>query len=204
MAIYIPVPQRYGKVSKEVIQDDLTHIEREQQAWEAAEGLRKQEEEREQPEHRNNILTHWKLVVLETTMLTNHFKPHKGTSVSSILNDSSIYQFLSPAQIPLSISSSFYSNTTVTMFLIDSLDCGWGIHSQKALNILILASAIHEFHFWSTQSGFEKLVYSIIMKSIQTLWYAIASKIPSQYIHHTREAGLRLTVRLEYLNTLEE
>jgi hypothetical protein len=36
------------------------------------------------------------------------------------------------------------------------------------------------------------------MKSIQTLWYvilAIASKYPSQYIHHIREAGLRLNER---------
>jgi len=59
-----------------------------------------------------------------------------------------------------------------------------------------LASAMREFPFWSTQSGFEKLVCSIMMKSIQTLWYvipAIASEYPSQYIHHTREAGSRLT-----------
>jgi hypothetical protein len=55
---------------------------------------------------------------------------------------------------------------------------------------------MREFPFWSTQSGFEKLVCSIMMKSIQTLWYvipAIASEYPSEYIHHTREAGSRLT-----------
>jgi len=36
-----------------------------------------------------------------------------------------------------------------------------------------------------------------MMKSIQTLWYvipAIASEYPSQYIHHTREAGSRLMI----------
>jgi hypothetical protein len=38
-------------------------------------------------------------------------------------------------------------------------------------------------------------VCSIMMKSIQTLWYvipAIASENPSENIHHTREAGSRL------------
>ena len=44
-------------------------------------------------------------------------------------------------------------------------------------------------------------MYSIMMKSIQTLWYvipAIASENSSQNIHHTREAGSRL-VRRGYL-----
>jgi hypothetical protein len=66
-----------------------------------------------------------------------------------------------------------------------------------ASNVSILAGATREFPFWSTQSGFEKLVCSIMMKSIQTLWYvipAIASEYPSEYIHHTREAGSRLVL----------
>ena len=64
---------------------------------------------------------------------------------------------------------------------------------------------MREFPFWSTQSGFEKLVCSIMMKSIQTLWYvipAIASEYPSEYIHHTKEAGSRLEQREEKINLI--
>ena len=38
---------KWRKIAKEVTQDDLTWLGREQREWEAAEGLRKQEEERE-------------------------------------------------------------------------------------------------------------------------------------------------------------
>ena len=43
---HTPVPKRH-KITREVVQDDLAQLGRERRAREAAEGLRKQEEERE-------------------------------------------------------------------------------------------------------------------------------------------------------------
>jgi len=168
MIDHTPVPKQH-KIAREVTQDDLTRLGREQRAQEAAEALRKQEEERErcreeeqlrreasetklrcamqdlyaqgyptlfsfinafletkdaslsslvsrmigvhgpslldgseirQPKvvHDWAISTHRKLVDNESTALANHFKPCKGASVTSILNDFSIRQFLADAE----------------------------------------------------------------------------------------------------------
>ena len=165
---HTPVPKR-RKIAREVTQEDLARLGRERRAREAAELLRKQEEERErcreeeqlrreasetklrcamqdlrargyptlfsfinafletkdpilssqvsrmigihgpsllagfetrQPEivHDWAISTHRKLVDIESTALANHFKPRKGASVTSILNDFSIRQFLADAE----------------------------------------------------------------------------------------------------------
>ena len=165
---HTPVPKR-RKIAREVTQEDLARLGRERRAREAAELLRKQEEERErcreeeqlrreasetklrcamqdlhargyptlfsfinafletkdpilssqvsrmigihgpsllagfetrQPEivHDWAISTHRKLVDIESTALANHFKPRKEASVTSILNDFSIRQFLADAE----------------------------------------------------------------------------------------------------------
>ena len=53
-----------------------------------------------QPEimHDWAISTHRKLVDLESAALANHFKPRKGASITFILNDFSIRQFLADAE----------------------------------------------------------------------------------------------------------
>ena len=165
---HTPVPKR-RKIVREVSQDDIARLGRERRAREAAEGLRKQEEERErcrekekqqreasemklrcamqdlrahgyptlfsfinafletkdpilssqvsrmigihgpslfagfetrQPDivHDWAISTHRQLVDIESTALANHFKPRKGASITSILNDFSIRQFLADAE----------------------------------------------------------------------------------------------------------
>jgi hypothetical protein len=44
------------------------------------------------------ISTHRKLVDLESIALANHFKPCKGASITSILDNFSIHQFLADAE----------------------------------------------------------------------------------------------------------
>ena len=53
-----------------------------------------------QPEivHDWAISTHRKLVDLESIALANHFKPRKGASITSILDNFSIHQFLADAE----------------------------------------------------------------------------------------------------------
>jgi len=180
---HTPVPKR-RKVAREVTQDELTRLGSERRAREVAEGLRKQEEEREQRRQEEQLRREAAELKLRSAMqdLRTRGYPTLFSFIDAFLQTKD--PILS-SQVSRMIG--VHGPSLLAGFEIRQPEIvhDWAISTHRKL--VDLESIALANHFKPRKGA---SITSILDNF--SIHQFLASENPSQYIHHTREAGSRL------------